>query len=70
LSEAELQSYSGLLVPIAVVCFLVLPFTIGCFCAQLAHHKGYGSFAGWVSGFLFGIFALIYYAGLPDRNGH
>jgi hypothetical protein len=50
------QLFFGCLM-LAVVCAFM--------CTALARHKGYKGTPGLV-GFLFGIFALIYYAGLPD----
>ena len=49
--------------------FLVLVwFASACFCAQLADEKGYSSLNWCILGFLFGFFALIAVAGLPDRK--
>jgi len=38
------------------------------FCAQVADEKGYSSVNWCIFGFLFGFFALIAVAGLPDRK--
>ena len=38
------------------------------FCAQVADEKGYSGTAWGIAGFLFGFFALIAVAGLPDKK--
>ena len=38
------------------------------FCASVASEKGYSGTSWGIAGFLFGFFALIAVAGLPDRN--
>ena len=42
--------------------------SISFFCAQVADEKGYSGTAWAFAGFLFGFFALIAVAGLPDRK--
>ena len=57
---------------------IIQGFICGCFCSMLATEKGYQELPEpipkWFgAGFLFGIFALIAAAGLPDRkyqHGH
>ena len=38
------------------------------FCAQVANEKGYSGSSWGIAGFLFGFFALIAVAGLPDKK--
>ena len=38
------------------------------FCAQVANEKGYSTVNWCIFGFLFGFFALIAVAGLPDKK--
>ena len=38
------------------------------FCAQIANEKGYSTINWCIFGFLFGFFALIAAAGLPDKK--
>ena len=38
------------------------------FCAQVANEKGYSTINWCIVGFLFGFFALIAVAGLPDKK--
>ena len=47
---------------------VIVWFASACFCAQLADEKGYSSLNWCILGFLFGFFALIAVAGLPDRK--
>ena len=47
---------------------LVIWFASACFCGVLADQKGYSIFNWCLAGFLFGFFALIAVAGLPDRK--
>ena len=48
--------------------FLIIWFASACFCGVLAEQKGYSVFNWCLAGFLFGFFALIAIAGLPDRK--
>ena len=47
---------------------LIIWFASACFCGVLAEQKGYSVFNWCLAGFLFGFFALIAVAGLPDRK--
>ena len=47
---------------------VIVWFASACFCAQLADEKGYSSLNWCILGFLFGFFALLAVAGLPDRK--
>lgn len=46
------------------VCLLLLPYC----CGMIARNKGYPVAAARAMGFLFGLVALLYYAGLPDKK--
>ena len=51
---------------VAVIVLLIMPFVYGSLYQILREEKGYNG--GFWLGFFFGIVALIYAAGLPDRN--
>jgi hypothetical protein len=58
----QLQVNSGLIIG-ALVTLVFLGLIFGSACMCLAEHKGYKNY--FPVGFLFGIFGLIYVAGLP-----
>ena len=51
-----------------VIVLLVVWVTSAFFCAQVAEEKGYSGTAWAFAGFIFGFFALIAVAGLPDKK--
>jgi hypothetical protein len=62
----ELDSAAQSLIAITWISVIITAITSAAISATLAKHKGYNQSSGCVFGFLFGIFALLYYIGVPD----